>query len=138
PSHRARHEVPAAACPARDRAELRPQDSRRRARSDHPRPGGGRGLSRRGGRRGGQAGGGAMLTLKHVSAGYGPITVIPDLSLHVGEGETVALLGPNGAGKSTLTAAIAGVLRRRAGSIEFDGTELIGLPPHRVVAAGVV
>ena len=79
-----------------------------------------------------------MLTLEGVSAGYGPITVIPDLSLHVGDGETVALLGPNGAGKSTLTAAIAGVLRRRAGTIDFDGTNLVDLPPHRVVAAGVV
>jgi branched-chain amino acid transport system ATP-binding protein len=79
-----------------------------------------------------------MLTLKNVSAGYGPITVIPDLSLHVGEGETVALLGPNGAGKSTLTAAIAGALRHRAGTIDFDGTNLVDLPSHRVVAAGVV
>jgi branched-chain amino acid transport system ATP-binding protein len=79
-----------------------------------------------------------MLSLEHVSAGYGAITVIPDLSLHVGEGETVALLGPNGAGKSTLTAAIAGALRRRAGAIRFDGVDLVGLPPHQVVAAGVV
>jgi len=79
-----------------------------------------------------------MLSLEHVSAGYGAITVIPDLSLHVGEGETVALLGPNGAGKSPLTAAIAGALRRRAGTIRVDGVELVGLPPHGVVAAGVV
>jgi branched-chain amino acid transport system ATP-binding protein len=79
-----------------------------------------------------------MLSLEHVSAGYGAITVIPDLSLHVGEGETVALLGPNGAGKSTLTAAIAGALRRRAGTIRFDGKDLVALPPHQVVEAGVV
>jgi len=79
-----------------------------------------------------------MLTLEGVSAGYGAITVIADLALHVGEGETVALLGPNGAGKSTLTAAIAGALRRRAGTIRFDGIDLVALPPHGVVAAGVV
>jgi branched-chain amino acid transport system ATP-binding protein len=79
-----------------------------------------------------------VLSLEHVSAGYGAITVIPDLSLHVGAGETVALLGPNGAGKSTLTAAIAGALRRRAGAIRFDGKDLIALAPHQVVEAGVV
>jgi branched-chain amino acid transport system ATP-binding protein len=79
-----------------------------------------------------------MLSLEHVSAGYGAITVIPDLSLHVGQGETVALLGPNGAGKSTLTAAIAGALKRRAGTIAFGGVDLVALPPHGVVEAGVV
>jgi branched-chain amino acid transport system ATP-binding protein len=55
----------------------------------------------------------------------------------VSEGEIVALLGPNGAGKSTLMNTISGLLRPRAGEVEFAGHPIAGLPAHRIVREGV-
>ena len=78
------------------------------------------------------------LAVRNLSAGYGPIEVIQGLSLAVETGETVALLGPNGAGKSTLMAALAGVLRRRSGEVRLDDRNIAAVPPHAVVAAGLV
>ncbi|HEU5448537.1 MAG TPA: ABC transporter ATP-binding protein [Acidimicrobiia bacterium] len=78
-----------------------------------------------------------MLTAAGVSGGYGRVTVLHDVTLSVGPGEVVALLGANGAGKSTLLRVIAGELRPSAGSVDFAGTELIGLRPEQVVGAGV-
>jgi branched-chain amino acid transport system ATP-binding protein len=77
------------------------------------------------------------LAVRDLSAGYGPIRVIEELSLEVESGETVALLGPNGAGKSTLMAAIAGILRRRSGEVWLGERELITAPSHVVVQAGL-
>ena len=57
--------------------------------------------------------------------------------LDVGEGEIVALLGPNGAGKSTLMNTISGLLRPRAGEVEFAGRTITGLGAHRIVREGV-
>ena len=78
-----------------------------------------------------------MLTAAGVSGGYGRVTVLHDVTLSVEPGEVVALLGANGAGKSTLLRVIAGELRPSAGSVDFAGTELVGLRPEQVVGAGV-
>ena len=78
-----------------------------------------------------------MLTVAGVSGGYGRVTVLHDVALFVEPGEVVALLGANGAGKSTLLRVIAGELRPSAGSVDFAGTELVGLRPEQVVGAGV-
>jgi branched-chain amino acid transport system ATP-binding protein len=78
-----------------------------------------------------------VLTVSGVSAGYGRVPVLHDVSLSVGPGEIVALLGANGAGKSTLLRVIAGELRPSGGSVDFAGTELVGLRPEQVVRAGV-
>jgi branched-chain amino acid transport system ATP-binding protein len=77
------------------------------------------------------------LTVDRVRAGYGPIEVLSDVSVRVGERETVALLGPNGAGKSTLVSTIAGLVAAREGAIRYADTDLARLPPHRIVAAGI-
>ncbi len=58
--------------------------------------------------------------------------------MQVARGETVALLGPNGAGKSTLLAALSGTLRERSGRVRMDGQDLLAMPTHAIVAAGVV
>jgi branched-chain amino acid transport system ATP-binding protein len=79
----------------------------------------------------------AVLELKGVSAGYGAIDVIRGLDLEIAQGETVALLGPNGAGKSTLLAALTGTIRRRGGIARMGGRDLMRLPSHAIVAAGV-
>ena len=76
-----------------------------------------------------------------LSAGYGAVRVIDDLSIAVGAGETVVLLGTNGNGKSTLMKCIMGLLRPSAGSIRLtvDGAshELAGARTEDVVSLGV-
>jgi branched-chain amino acid transport system ATP-binding protein len=79
----------------------------------------------------------SSLRISHLRAGYGTVQVLEDVSLEVGEGETVALLGTNGNGKSTLINAIIGLVTPAAGSIVFGGRELAGLPPEAIVGLGV-
>lgn len=79
-----------------------------------------------------------MLRVENLEAGYGGSQVLHSLSLHVGDGETVVVLGPNGHGKTTLLRAISGLIRPRAGRVEFDGMDLTSLPTDHIVAAGVV
>jgi len=81
------------------------------------------------------------LSLSGVSAAYGAVRVLEDVSLRLGQGETVALLGTNGNGKSTLIKCIMGILRPVAGSIsaEIDGTrhELVGKSTEEIVDLGI-
>ena len=65
----------------------------------------------------------SSLTVANIDAGYGAVRILHDVSLQVGEGETVALLGTNGNGKSTLMKSIMGMVRPSAGSIRavIDG-----------------
>ena len=78
-----------------------------------------------------------MLTLSAVSASYGAVPAIGDISIEVGEGEAVGLLGANGAGKSTTLRAISGLLRLTAGTITFLGTNIAALPPYKVAELGI-
>jgi branched-chain amino acid transport system ATP-binding protein len=78
-----------------------------------------------------------MLEVKNISAGYGGIQVIWEVSLEVKDGELVALVGANGAGKSTLLKTIAGLLRQASGEISFEGKRIEGLAAHAVVARGI-
>ena len=82
------------------------------------------------------------LRIEGLSAGYGGVRVIENLSLRVGDGETVALLGTNGNGKSTLIKCIMGIVRPTAGRIvaEINGTEhdLVGMAAHDIVQLGIV
>jgi branched-chain amino acid transport system ATP-binding protein len=84
----------------------------------------------------------SSLSISNLSAGYGQVRVIEDLSMNVQSGETVALLGTNGNGKSTLMRCIMGLLAPTAGSIkvEIGGTthELAGAETEDIVALGVV
>jgi branched-chain amino acid transport system ATP-binding protein len=84
----------------------------------------------------------SSLSISNLSAGYGQVRVIEDLSMDVQSGETVALLGTNGNGKSTLMRCVMGLLAPTAGSIqlEIDGTthELAGARTEDIVALGVV
>jgi branched-chain amino acid transport system ATP-binding protein len=79
-----------------------------------------------------------MLELQSMSAGYGDIQVVFDLSLTVAEGRIVTLLGSNGAGKTTTVNAISGLLQPVAGDIRYEGASLLPLPPHERVARGIV
>jgi branched-chain amino acid transport system ATP-binding protein len=78
-----------------------------------------------------------VLTLSAVSASYGSVPAIGDVSIDVGEGEAVGLLGANGAGKSTTLRAISGLMRLTAGTISFLGTNIAVLPPYKVAELGI-
>jgi branched-chain amino acid transport system ATP-binding protein len=78
-----------------------------------------------------------MLRVEALEVGYGALTVLRDVNLHVESGEIVAIIGANGAGKSTLLKAISGLLPASQGSIRFEAAEITRLPPHRIVAAGI-
>ncbi|MCX7342477.1 MAG: ATP-binding cassette domain-containing protein, partial [Hyphomicrobiales bacterium] len=62
-----------------------------------------------------------LLRIEALSAGYGEAVVLSDITLEVGEGQSLALLGRNGVGKTTLVNSIIGVTRRRAGRIMLSG-----------------
>jgi neutral amino acid transport system ATP-binding protein len=78
-----------------------------------------------------------MLTIEAVRAGYGQLEILQGTSLRVAPGQIVGLIGPNGAGKSTLLRTIFGYLRPFAGSMQFDGHNLIGRRPDQVLRLGV-
>ena len=73
-----------------------------------------------------------------VSAGYGKVTVLHEVSIGVGQGERVGLFGPNGHGKTTLLRAISGLIKPTAGTITFDGKTLNPLSPRQIVELGLV
>ncbi|MFD1790120.1 ABC transporter ATP-binding protein [Ochrobactrum soli] len=79
-----------------------------------------------------------MLTLEHVDAGYGPTTILQDVSLDVKEGEIVTIVGANGAGKTTTLRTIVGQIQPRAGKITFMGEDITRLPAHEVVDRGII
>ena len=78
-----------------------------------------------------------MLEVTSVSAGYGALTVLNDISLKVGDGEAVALVGANGAGKTTLVRTICGLLRARSGRIVKNGTDVTSAPAHDLAQHGL-
>jgi branched-chain amino acid transport system ATP-binding protein len=78
-----------------------------------------------------------VLALSRVSASYGSIPAVGDVSIEVGEGEAVGLLGANGAGKSTTLRAISGLVRLTSGTVSFLGTNITSLPPYKVAALGI-
>ena len=70
-------------------------------------------------------------------AGYGETVVLHDVSIQLEAGEIVTIIGPNGSGKSTLLKTIFGLLRPKKGSVRFDGQDITGSPPERLVRRGL-
>jgi branched-chain amino acid transport system ATP-binding protein len=79
-----------------------------------------------------------MMSLIDLHVGYGPIDVLKGVSLEIKAGKITCLIGANGAGKSTTLNAISGLVRPKAGQIQFSGTDIAGLPPEKVIRLGVV
>ena len=79
-----------------------------------------------------------LLQLDGVIAGYGSMTILNGTSFGVRRGVITTVIGPNGAGKSTVFKAIFGLLKLRAGSIHFDGRNITGWSPRRLIEAGIV
>lgn len=78
-----------------------------------------------------------MLEVAGLTTKYGAISALRNASLHVGSGEVIGLIGPNGAGKTTLLGSIAGLLAPSGGSVTFDGLDITGSPPERLLRSGL-
>ncbi|HKV87065.1 MAG TPA: ABC transporter ATP-binding protein [Candidatus Dormibacteraeota bacterium] len=77
------------------------------------------------------------LRAERVTAGYGAVPVIRDVSISVGPGEIVAVIGPNGAGKSTMLKSLVGILRVTAGHVWLDEDDVTNRPPEELARRGV-
>ena len=78
-----------------------------------------------------------MLSLKDVHVHIGKLHILQGVTMEVRPGESAALLGRNGVGKTTTLRAIMGLLRRSQGVVEFEGSDLGHLPPHRIPRTGI-
>jgi len=78
-----------------------------------------------------------LLIAEHLTAGYGRFDILHDVSLTVHVNEIVSIIGPNGAGKSTAFKTVVGFLAPRTGRVLFNGEEITGLRPDRVLRRGL-
>jgi branched-chain amino acid transport system ATP-binding protein len=78
----------------------------------------------------------SLLEVSQLRAGYGPVNVLQELELTVGDGEIVVVLGANGAGKTTTMRAISGIIHR-AGNVMFAGRSIVTSSPDSIVRAGI-
>lgn len=78
-----------------------------------------------------------MLEVSKLNVFYGKSQALRDVSLRVDEGEIVALVGANGSGKTTLLNTISGLIRPASGSVEFLGTRIDRLAPHKIMNLGI-
>jgi branched-chain amino acid transport system ATP-binding protein len=79
-----------------------------------------------------------VLQVADLAVFYGPVRGVEGVGLSVEEGEIVALLGANGAGKSTVLRAISGLVKPRAGQVDFRGQSIAHVPAARRVKLGLV
>ena len=78
-----------------------------------------------------------LLSVRDLHAWYGESHILHGVDFEVREGEVVTLLGRNGAGKTTTLKSIMGIVRRRTGSVRFEGAELIGRPSNAIARLGL-
>ncbi|MGH9299727.1 MAG: ABC transporter ATP-binding protein, partial [Acidimicrobiales bacterium] len=78
-----------------------------------------------------------ILDVRHLSRSFGGLQAVADVSFSASRGSITGLIGPNGAGKSTTLAIVAGSLRSSAGSVFFGGTDVTGMPSHRLARLGL-
>lgn len=78
-----------------------------------------------------------LLSVTGLRSGYGPLTILRDVSLHADAGEVVGVFGRNGAGKTTLLQTIAGLTKGSAGAVVFAGQPLTRKPAHVIARSGV-
>lgn len=78
-----------------------------------------------------------ILRIEGLGKRFGGVAAVSDVSLEVFPRETLAIIGPNGAGKTTFYNLLSGRMAPTTGRIWFDGTDITGLPPHRISRLGV-
>jgi branched-chain amino acid transport system ATP-binding protein len=78
-----------------------------------------------------------VLVVEGLLKRFGGFTAVDNVSFTVGRGEILGLIGPNGSGKSTIFNMLSGTFPPTSGSMKFDGAELAGLAPHRIINRGI-
>ena len=78
-----------------------------------------------------------MIAVRGLTKSFGALRAVSDLDFEARAGGVTSIIGPNGAGKSTVFNLIAGTLRPDAGSVDFGGRDVTGLPPHRLAQLGI-
>jgi len=81
---------------------------------------------------------GSILEVRGLSKRFGGLTAVAGLDFEVREGEILGMIGPNGAGKSTTFNLVAGAYPATSGEIFFKRESILGLPPHRIAARGIL
>jgi len=79
----------------------------------------------------------AEIRVENLHKAFGGFTAVNHVSFAVARGEILGLIGPNGSGKSTIFNMLSGTLVPTSGSIEFDGAEIAGTAPHRIINRGI-
>src|SRR5262249_2259754 len=80
----------------------------------------------------------SLLAVEGLSKRFGGLQAVRDLSFVLDRGEVLGLIGPNGAGKTTVFHMLSGFVTPDAGTIRFDGVDIVGWKPHAVCRAGLV
>ncbi|MDP6831384.1 MAG: ABC transporter ATP-binding protein [Alphaproteobacteria bacterium] len=78
-----------------------------------------------------------MLRVEGLSKHFGGFTAVDNVDFSLEKGEILGLIGPNGSGKSTIFNMLSGTLKPNAGSIQLEGKEIAGTPPHAICGMGV-
>ncbi|MFX1390705.1 MAG: ABC transporter ATP-binding protein [Promethearchaeota archaeon] len=80
---------------------------------------------------------GIILEVKNLTKKFGGLTAVNDMSFEIQRGEFVGLIGPNGAGKTTVFNLISGFEKPSSGRIRFDGVDITGWRPFKIVNQGI-
>jgi len=80
---------------------------------------------------------GVILEIKNLTKKYSGLTAVNDFSFEIHRGEFVGLIGPNGAGKTTIFNLISGLERPNSGAVRFDGRDITGMKPYKIVNLGI-
>jgi branched-chain amino acid transport system ATP-binding protein len=78
-----------------------------------------------------------MLEIANLTVRYGAFLAVDQLTMNVAPGEIVGVVGPNGAGKSSIVKSVGGLVKPKAGSIMFDGRDLLTVPMHERINLGL-
>ena len=81
--------------------------------------------------------GAPLLETRALSKKFGGLVAVEDVGLRVAAGEIHALIGPNGAGKTTMLNLLTRIVEPSAGSVQFDGRDMLACKPHEVIGRGV-
>jgi branched-chain amino acid transport system ATP-binding protein len=79
-----------------------------------------------------------LLSVRGLVVNYGHVEAVRGIDLDLEAGQITTLVGANGAGKSTTLMALSGLVKKAAGTVQFDGKDISGVAPHRIVAGGLV
>ncbi|AGS24416.1 ABC transporter ATP-binding protein [Rhizobium etli] len=80
---------------------------------------------------------GNLLEISNLTVSFGAVRALKGVTLSVGHGEVVALLGSNGAGKTTTLRTVSGLIRPSSGAVTFEGANIVGLTPEKIVRLGI-